>query len=189
MPSPLNFGVFWAKSRASFLSSTPAWRDPTVLVFPTAAAEFVRNSFIPWIICSAGDVHGATLERGRSATLHEGGARKLPFSAVTTRAQCNSLSTNGHREGTKVKCKNNSPNCPSPLSLARISSWTESGPLPLNSSELVRLTRRMSASPAADGLRYIQGGGRTQDGLIHVSEDRRCCSSRHPDHRRSPTAD
>ena len=59
----------------------------------------------------------------------------------------------------------------------------------LNSSELVRLTRRMPASPAADGLRYFQGGGRTQDWLIHVSEDRRCCSSRHPDHRRSPTAD
>ena len=75
------------------------------------------------------------------------------------------------------------------LSLARISSWTESGPLPLNSSELVRLTRRMSASPAAEQLRYFQGGGRTQHGLIHVSEDRPCCSSRHPDHRQSPSAD
>ena len=176
MPSPLNLGIFRARFRASCLSSTSAWRDPRVLVFPTAAAEFVRNSFTTrfWLSNCADCNHLFSWRRSRS----NAGARTLrhlarrrcaqaSFSAVTTRARCNSLSTNGSREGLRVRARTTHQTAPL-LALAQIPSWTESGPLSSNSSELVRLTRRMSASPAADGLRSFQGGGRPQDGLIHV---------------------
>ena len=79
-----------------------------VLWFSNWADCWRKISFVPWIMCSVvaisldNDllpvVHGATRERGRSATMHQGGASKGSFTAVATRARCNSLSTNIYRE-------------------------------------------------------------------------------------------
>ena len=56
-------------------------------------------------------------------TLRHLARRRCPqgsLSALTTKARCNSLSTNVYREGTKSRCKNNSPNRSSPLSRSSI---------------------------------------------------------------------
>ena len=194
--SSLNFEIFWIDYRANFLSSTSVCRE-------TPRYEFSRNSLItqfwfsncadcwrktiPWIIVSVRDVHGATLKRGRSATLHDGIARKLPFLLSQRGAPCNSLRTNDYWEGTKSRCQNNSSNCSSPVR----SSLQLDGERSKSCTQFksLRLTERMSVSPAADGLWSSQGVGRTQNGPVHVLENRRCCCSRHPHHRQSPSAD
>ena len=131
--------------------------------------RLLKVPLIPWIICSVvaisldsdllRDVHAASLELRRSATMHEGDARRegtdswFLFSCRSegTMQPTVSAQTATERE-TKSRCKNNLQKKTSLLSSARVSSWTESGPIPFSNSKLVRLTRRMSASTAADGL-------------------------------------